>query len=93
MAGMVPDVPMEAITVRMGKEARATIGAAADREGTSISQYMREAALARAWFTHGFLQDDDAQVARVLLAIGRAADAAGAAGEPLDVYVKRLLDA
>lgn len=41
---------MRPITIRMSDLARQAIEEAADYEGISVSQFMRESALGRAWF-------------------------------------------
>jgi hypothetical protein len=84
----VPGVPMKAITVRMGEDAYAQIAEAAKAEGVSFSQYLRESALARVWFGHGYRHGDTAEIGRVLLAVSRAADEARM---PLDEYIRRTV--
>lgn len=87
MTDRLPDVPMKAITVRMGQDVYDRIAEAAAEGGISISQYLRESALARVWFTHGLAGDTTSEISRALLAIVRDAD-----GEEitLEEYLERL---
>lgn len=92
-AGMVPDVAMSPIQIRFGASGRAVVDAACERDKVSVSQYVRESALIRAWLES---READDEAHRALVAIYRAAKAEqkGRKEEHIDLaaYVRRLLD-
>ena len=70
-AGRVPLVALHATTIRFADRAYMAIARAADSQGISVSQYVREAALIRAVLDELDSAEEALHSARDLLAIAR----------------------